>query len=727
MAFEKSYFIKPDVVFDRTREDYAPMFRKKINLEEEIQSAVLTVCGLGYGYYYINGEAVSEDLFTAPVSDYRKTLWYNRYDVTDKLYRGENVFAVICGNGWYNENLETAWDHNMAEWRDIPKFILSLEVNGEVVLVSDDSWKYTLDTPYLFNQLRQGEHFDSRRYQKDWTEAEFDDSAWAPAKKDDAAPKGVFRECLCEPIRECEEFVPVSITKVGEDSYLYDFGENISGYARLRVNQPAGDRLVLNYAEQINEDNTLNYNGMDDAHFYKRGLFQTDEFICCGEEFEWTPKFTYHGFRYVRVDGLKEATKETLTAVFVHQTVELRSEFKCSNELFNTLFALGRRSTLSNMCYGPTDCPTREKLGWMNDAQASIEQFLTNFELERVLSKWWIDICDSMHDNGEIPGIVPTPEWGYEWGNGPVSEGTLFEIPYRMYLHTGDDTLLKQGFPYFKRSIAFWNSKKDENGDIAYGLEDWASPDESEGFVDNKFVNGPILVKCLRVMRLAAVRLGEPTEEIDAQIEAEIARIKKRYIREDGTCTWNKQTAVAMLIYNGIYDELEPLKQQLIRLIEERDFHHNCGMVGLRYLYIALNICGLQEYAYRIVNAKGFPSYSYWVEDGATALYERWNKTESKNHHMYSDFMSWMMKTIVGIKADIEHPAFERVEINPYFFEDLTFAEGACETVRGRIGVRWEKKDDFIQLEIEVPFAVEAYYQGKKLKSGINKMKVNNE
>lgn len=607
MAFEGSSFIKPDVVFDKMREDYAPMFRKKFVIDEEIKTAVLTVCGLGYGYYYVNGGKVTEDLFTAPVSDYRKTLWYNRYDISDKLCRGENIFAVLCGNGWYNESLETVWGHYKAEWRDLPKFILQLEVNGKVVLVSDESWKYTLETPYLFNQLRQGEHFDSRRYQKDWTEADFDDSAWKPAKKDDAAPKGVFRECLCEPIRECQEIAPIAVTK-WENGYLFDFGVNISGYARLKVKQPAGDRLVLRYAEQIKEDQTLQYNGMDNVYFYKRGLFQTDEFICCGEDFEWTPKFTYHGFRYVLVEGLKEASKETLTAVFVHQAVKLRSEFHCSNALFNRLFELGQRATFSNMFYGPTDCPTREKMGWMNDAQASAEQFLTNFELERVLSKWWVDICDAMLDSGALPGIVPTPAWGYEWGNGPVSEGTLFEIPHRIFLHTGDDSLLKKGLPYFKRSIAFWNSQKNENGDIEYGLGDWACPDESDGSVDTALINRILKVKCLKIMRLATERSGAPTDEIDGEIQADIAEIKGRYLREDGSCTQEKQTAVAMLIYCGIYDELEPLKKQLMRLVEERDFHHNCGMVGIRYLYSALNICGLQEYAYRIVNAKGFPS-----------------------------------------------------------------------------------------------------------------------
>ena len=165
------------------------------------------------------------------------------------------------------------------------------------------------------------------------------------------------------------------------------------------------------------------------AHYYETEEFQRDEFICSGEYFEWSPRFTYHGFRYMDVIGLEEenAVPETFTSIVVHQAVPVRSEFNCSDEFLNKLFLLGQRATLSNMFYMPTDCPTREKLGWMNDSQSSMDQFITDFALENVVSKWWVDICDAMTDEGVLPGIVPTPKWGYHWGNGPVSEGTLFE------------------------------------------------------------------------------------------------------------------------------------------------------------------------------------------------------------------------------------------------------------------------------------------------------------
>ncbi|MBQ4630179.1 MAG: family 78 glycoside hydrolase catalytic domain [Clostridia bacterium] len=719
--FEKSHFIKPNIQFDKKCLTYAPMFRRRFHINKPIKSASLSVCGLGYGYYWLNEEAVTKDLFTAPVSNYCKTLWYNKYDITNLIHQGENIFAVMCGNGWYNEGIETAWDFDSALWRDVPKFILSLEINGEVELISDDNWLYTLDSPVIFNQLRQGEHFDSRLYDENWKSIQFDDSKWEKAQIDDTPPSGIFRECTCEPIREVEEIEPQKIINTGRNRYVFDFGKNLSGYGRLTISQNSGDKIILRYAEQIHEeDGTLRFNDMDNPHFYKNGVFQTDEFICCGKEFRWSPKFTYHGFRYVEVSGLEKASSQTLKAIVVHQNVKKRSKFNCSNPLLNKLFEIGQQATLSNMFYMPTDCPTREKLGWMNDAQSSAEQFLTNFELEKVLAKWWVDICDAMTDDGMLPGIVPTSGWGYEWGNGPVSEGTLFEIPYKIFLHTGDDSLLRKGLPYFKKSIAFWNSQKNQNGDILYGLDDWAAPVPDEEKVDTRFINRVLKIKCLKILLTAAERCGEETSAINEEIQKDISQFKEIYLNSDGSCTLNKQTAVAMTIYFDLYDDLAPLAAQLARLVEENDFHHACGMVGLRYLYIALNKCGLQEYAYKIITSKGFPSYSDWVTNGATALYEYWDMTTSKNHHMYSDFMSWMIKTILGISPNSLKPGFEEVHISPYFFSDLSFSEGYCETVKGKISVIWERKFDVIKLEIEIPEEINAYYKSKKLLTGIN-------
>lgn len=721
MAFEKAVFVKPNEPFDKASCAYAPMLRRRFQIARLPKKAKLSVAGLGYGCYFLNEKEVTRDKFIAPFSDYRKTVWYTTYDVTDKLVVGENIFAVMLGNGWYNEAIGTAWDFDLAEWRDMPKLILSLECDGETVLVSDDGWLYSMHSPVIFNQLREGEHFDARLYDPKWKSLSYDDSAWKRVRIDDTPPKGSLRECTCEPIREIASLAPIEIRKIGVKRFVYDFGRNISGYAQISIKQNAGDTIVLRFAEQVHsEDGTLRLNDMDNPHYFARGEFARDLFICSENAIKWKPSFTYHGFRYVEVMGIEEknARPEALTAIEVHQAVRTRSAFSCSDSLMNALFLLGQRATLSNLFYMPTDCPTREKLGWMNDAQASADQFLTDFEAEGVLSKWWVDITDAMTEEGMLPGIVPTPGWGYDWGNGPVSEGTLFEIPYRIYLHTGDDTLLRKGLPYFQKSLSFFDSRRDENGDILYGLDDWAAPCEANEKVGCAFINRVLYIKCLGITLLSAKLCGEETTALEARYKTEVRTAKARYLSEDGTCKIDKQTAVAMMIYFDLYDDIAPLSAQLLRLVREKDFHHDCGMVGLRYLYLALNKAGLQECAYKIVHAKGFPSYSAWVEDGATTLYEYWDATTSKNHHMYSDFMSWMIKTVLGIAPSPSAPGFARVDIAPHFFKDLDFAEGYCDTVRGRVSVRWEREGESVRLTAFAAKGIEADLFGEKLPEG---------
>ena len=714
-TFQNAEFIKPNVDFKR-EDSFAPMFRRTFTCEKAVETARLAVCALGYGYVYINGRKVTEDLFTAPCSDYRKTLWYLTYDVTELLSQGENVIAVICGNGWYNENMRTIWGQNEAAWRDLPKVILELSINGKVEVNTDADWKYSLRSPVIYNELRCGEHYDSRLYEENWNRLSYDDSSWKPVKVDDNPPGGVFRKCECEPIRECEQYAPKKMYRVSEDKVIYDFGQNMSGYIRLRTNQSAGDKIVMRHVESIHEDLTLEYNNMDNPFFYPDTPFQVNEFICCGKEFVYTPMFTYHGFRYVEVTGLKNPSLSNVTAVFVHQDIKRRSHFECSDDLLNYLFAIGIKATWSNLFYAPTDCPSREKHGWTNDAQASADQMLTNFEMEKLFTKWLQDIFDAMKEEGALPGIVPTHGWGYEDYNGPVADGALFELPYQMYLHTGDDSLLKAAYPYFVRYLEHLNRITDASGDLKYGLGDWAAPSEDK--LDSVFPNKILKIKFLRIQKLAARKLGLDTKEIDKAIDAELCDAKKKYLTPEGTCSLQKQTAVAMMIYFDVYDDMQPLKKQLMKMIEDADFHHDCGMLGIRFLYYALSKCGLSDYAFKILTAHGPLTYRSWMEHGATTMLELWTCKESQNHHMLSDVMTWMTKYILGIRQAEDSAGFARVVIAPNFFDGLNYAKGHVDTACGTVAVYWERLNTAISVKIDVPADMEVVYKDQILHQG---------
>jgi len=715
--FENISFIKADIPFVREfdkNKSPCVMFRKKFEIKN-LKNAKVYVCGLGYGYYYINGKKITQDLFTAPVSDYNKTLWYNVYDVTGFLQSGDNIFTVICGNGFYNESFRTAWNHNEASWRDNPKFILKLEINGKPLLVSDNTWKCTDQTPILFNHLRSGEHFDSRLYDPKFNQIDFDDSGWTYAITDNHPPKGVFRECLCEPIRECAEYKTIDIVQTGPKKYVFDIGQNISGYIRLKIKQKSGDLLVIKYAESVNGDYALQYNGMTSGYFYPESEFMTDKFICNGEEVTWSPMFAYHGFRYIEIEGIENPSPDRVTGIFVHQDIKTISDFECSDETLNKLFKIGRIATYSNLFYMPTDCPTREKLGWANDAQASAEQMLMNFDTVRFFKKWFADILDSMRDDGSLPGIIPTAGWGYQWGNGPVSDGILFEIPYRIECYAGDDSLLIKGLPYFGRYLNFLESRKEPDGLIDFGLDDWACPETTK--TPRKLVNLAFLHKFVMIAGYAAgkAKNDKLTKKYVKEIEKTAVLFHMNYMNADGTCKINEQTAVAMAI--SVAGLSEPLKKQLKKLVEDRDFHHNCGMAGLPYLYNALNLCGFPEYAYKILTAKGYPSYTRWLDCGATTLWETWQPGNSKNHHMYSSFMSWIMKTLVGIHIYME---IETVVIGPVFIPGIDFCKGHIDTVRGRISVEWKRDNGMIALEIDIPENIDAKYYENSLNPGKN-------
>ncbi len=718
-VFEGIHFIKTNAAFEKTYhpKNSAPMFRRSFTLNHAGE-ATLSICCLGYGKFFING-VESEDLFIAPVSNYGKTLWYTQYDVTHLLNQGVNTFCVWCGNGWYNETMETTWKFSEASWRDVPKFIMRLDVDGETVLTSDESWKCCNESAIYYNNLRSGECFDSRLYDERWTSAEYDATAWSFAIVDDQEPKGVFRRCDCEPIRECTLYPAKKVIQTGEKRYLFDIGQCISGYVRLSVCQKSGDELIIRYAEQIDEELELKLNGM--RKYYSDCELMTDHYICNGKPSIWSPRFTYHGFRFIEIDGLDSASLDMVTGVFVHQDIALRSDFSCSNPLLNRLFQMGRMSTYSNLFYMPTDCPTREKMGWTNDAQASADQMLTNFEIERFFEKWNQDLCDAVREDGMMPGIVPSSGWGYEWGNGPVSDGALFEIPYQLYLHTAKPDALIHNYPYFMKYLDMMTRMKDADGNLTMGLHDWIPPGNiagSKGKIPQAFINAIFEVKFLRITQLAAQLSGRDDTQLKERIVQGIEFVRSRYINAQGRCTINEQTAPAMLIYHRLYENLEPLKEQLRTLIEENMFHNSCGMVGLRHLYIALNMCGLEEYAYRIITSDSYPGYAYWIENGATTLWEKWEPRDSKNHHMFSDFMSWMIKTLLGIAPQKEYPGYEQVQIAPYFPPTLDYAAGSINTVRGEIAVDWKREEKGIALNIRIPEGVCATLRDIDLLSG---------
>ena len=700
----------------------APRFRRRFFLLEKPVRAQVLCAGLGYGYFYINGQSITKDLFTAPVSDYTKTVWYCRYDVTALLNEGNNVVAAILGNGFYNEAIESAWGHHHAPWRDVPKLIFCLELtyaDGRIeTVLSNEKWVCTDHSPYLYNALRSGETYDARLEEPGWNDVDFDDSAWKPAMVVENPPTGVLRECLCEPIREFEIYDPIRVTKYG-DRWVFEFPQNISGYVRLCTSSLLrGQRLTIRYAEDVNEDGTLNlFNCFGLCKRPGLARYAYSEYISDGSDQIWSPQFSYFGFRFIEVTGLNaEPSNDLIKAVFVHQAVARKSSFSCSDYQLNRLYHMGIFSSWSNMFYMPTDCPTREKLGWGNDAQASTEQFLTNFDSARFLTKWHQDIVDSIREDGAIPSIIPSPGFGYTgMHTGPNCAGVLYEIPWRIYEYTGDKNLMCKHLPEMRTYLAYLRSRENADGLIGFGLPDWASPAGYSNSSTPKECSDTLLyIKFLKITRLAAELAGEDASDL----EQEQARITKvfvsHYFEEDGTMNCDSQTALSMAYMLDVSPDQEVIARQLVDAVERENRHLSCGMLGVQYLYDALEKIGRSDLTYALITAVDFPSFSYWIDERkATTLCENFKFQDSQNHHMFSGFMPWLMKNLGGIRPAA--PGFAKCVIKPYFPNNLSYCNAWEDTPLGRVSVDWKRTGEDIEIIISLPEQMEGQleYAGK--------------
>lgn len=729
MSVKPTGFIKANrpFVWDYAPTNLAPMFRRKFTVGR-FARAEIAVCALGMGVFYLNGHRITQDLHISPTSDYEKTLWYNCYDVTPLLREGENTLACILGNGWYNESLKTCWEYREAVWRDNPKFALALNVDGEVLVEADENWRCKPESWVTFNQLRSGEHVDFRLYEPDWNLAEYDDSEWETAVADDQPPRGVLRKSVSPGVRECALYPAISVRKTGEKRYLFDVGQNISGYIRLHVRQKTGDVLTIRYAEQVEESGELRRNGMPE--FYPMSPFQTDMVTLGHEAVTYSPMFTYHGFQFVEITGLDNADAAMVEGVFVHLDVQRLTEFECSNQDLNDLFRIGVMACCSNMHYLLTDCPTREKYGWLNDARASAEHLLMDFDIAPFFHKWFRDITDSVRYDGAVPGIAPTSGCEFDSFTGPICSCVIHEIAYKVYLYTGDDSLLIRGLPVMLKHLEYLRSMEDEDGLIACGLFDWAGPfgeDYNSGApTPLKFTDSALYIEFMQRTILAAQYAKD--EAAEQAVRKELARVtaafKKAFLRPDGRCTVHEQTACAMLIGIGLYDNFEAVRSQLMECVEEHDFHMHTGMLGVRFLYDALNDCGLAEYACRIIAAEGFPSFTQWLREGANTLWETFYPGASKNHHMYSCFMLFLMDTLVGIRPDPEMPGMRHIQLNPSFVSQLSWCRGLRHMPYGDLKVEWRREEGGVRLSVDVPEGVVVRYADRTLRFGSYSMLV---
>lgn len=721
--FENAKYIRArEFAADFSLYDPAPLFRKEIIVEGAIKNAKISVQAPGFAVFYINGKPITDDRFISPVSDYRKILWYNSYDVTGLLKEGKNTLCAIAGNGFFNESFESGWHFQRAPWRGEPQLLIHLEVNGKVVAVSDKSWKCSREcSPIIYNHLRSGEYFDAGKQDDSWLFSDYDDLDWQSAIESEIPPGAELRPINCQPVRECETLLPVKLERTAS-GYTVDFGVTISGYVEVTLTAARGTEISFLYAEEIDSEGRPKHNGMDKTCYYAESPFMCDKLIASGGRDHFKPHFAYHGFRYVLVEGA-EAEPLEICAHFVHQDVARRSEFYSGSKVLNFIYHAGLRSTYSNMFWSLTDCPTREKLGWANDAQASVEQTLINFDIIPLYEKWFEDLKSSMREDGALPGVIPSPDWGFDYG--PVCDCLLYELPYRIYLYTGNTKMLVDAIPYFDKYLEYAEARSlTENPFI---LGDWTGMGSSRR-IPKKFVLDFYMIKAMRITALARRLAGMDDRDIKSRLASAERQFAEEYTDAHGKCTVDEQTAIAIMLDNGLCQSSAIQMRQLVEAVMRDGLKLTCGMVGVQYLYGALTKAGRADLAYKMIT-ESEPGYKTWYEAGATTLWEQWDGKDigSHNHHMFSGVIAWFYRSLLGIAPSEASPAFDEVELKPCFLKEIGFVKGSMQTVKGTIRAEWKFDDGKCIYTVELPKNIKAYFRGNRLLPGENKFVIQEE
>ena len=716
--------------------DGAPLLRTEFGLADghgPVTRATLHATAHGVFEAHLNGQPVSDDVLSPGWSSYEWRLRYRSYDVT-ALLQPTSVLGIALGNGWFRGRL--GWGGARALYGKELAALAQLEVefsDGYVqTVVTDESWTAG-PSAVLINDLYDGQAIDARRYSDAWLEPGFSDEAWTgvhPAELDFST----LTPYIGPPVRRQEELPPIKIWTSPTGKTLVDFGQNLVGWIRASVQGPAGTTITLRHAEVL-EKEELGTRPLRTAK-------ATDRFILSGGEDVFEPTFTFHGFRYVEVDGWPgELTSDTLTAVVVSSELRRIGEFECSDGMLNQLHRNVVWGLRGNFLDVPTDCPQRdERLGWTGDIAVFTPTASYLFDVDDFLRDWLKDLAaEQQATDGLVPSVVPDVLKYVERPAGwPIPDTTAIWsdaavwVPWSLWWAYGDLQVLADQFDSMVAHVRRIESKLSTTGlwDEGFQFGDWldptAPPDEpGVSRADNGVVATACLYRDAHIVRDAATLLGrhEDAEHFASLAERTRAAFNEHYVRPEGIIHSDAETPYALAIVFGLLDpEDEQLAgKRLADLVAESGYHIRTGFAGTPFITHALTQTGHLEAAYRLLLQTECPSWLYPVTMGATTIWERWDsmlpdgtinpgQMTSFNHYAFGAVAYWMHQIIGGI-APLE-PGYSRVLIAPQPGGDIRWARSSLESRHGKISVSWSQDHDGpIELDVAVPDGVTALVQ----------------
>ncbi len=697
----------------------ALLLRKEFIVRPALRRAIAHFCGLGHYELSLNGNKSTDNLLSPGWSKYNRTCLYETLDITKLLEEGPNAVGLALGNGMYHterRNRFSKFQGTFGPLRAYGQIELEYGDGTREFIPTDVSWRVSRG-PVTYNDVYGGEDFDARLVEKNWNRVGFDGAKWTPAVEL-VRPSGKLRgfSASAPPIRAIEVIEPISINTLTETTDVVDFGQNASYMPRISVSGPAGSTVRLTHAEVLHKDGTINRGtcGGNRGPAYWQYTKATDELET------WFPQFFYAGCRYLQVDKIPTQEQGELpklvhcSGVVVHSTAQPIGDFSCSNELLNRIRTLVRWAQRSNMVSVLTDCPHREKLGWLEQYHLNGPAIRYEFEVPRIFVKGMRDMADSQLANGLVPNIAPeyvefpgTFRAAAEWGSAVIL------VPWQQYQFTGDSSLFEVYYETMQRYMEYLGSQASDHI-VSEGLGDWydLGPAERPGFA--QLTQPPITATafyCLdaRLMSKIAKLMGNDKDSANYEILAtEIRKAWRRKFRnQDGTYGTNSQCINAIGLEMELV-ESDDRAQVLEALVEDVRANNNAttaGDVGHRYVLQALAHNGHSDLIYDMINQDERPGYGYQLKQGATSLTEAWdaNHNASHNHFMLGHITEWFYAHLVGIQFDPEDSGFKKIIIAPSPVDDLNWAEASYETLLGPIKVRWEQGKHGFALDVSIP------------------------
>ncbi len=697
------------------------MLRKNFSVDKkQVKRAMVYVSGLGHYELTINGKRVGSSVFAPMWSDYDKTVYYNIYDVEKLLEPGANAVGVLLGNGFYNVSEIKRYQKLLRSFGP-PTLFFRMNVEytdgSTSTVVSDNSWKYA-PSPITYNTIFGGEDYNAELEQDGWNTHRFDDSSWQPVVVQES-PTGKLKAQLMPPVKVMKKYDIKRILTPKENTYVLDMGQNLSGFPTIKVQGKAGQVVRLYPAESLTKDSLVNQKRTGSPHYYEYTLRGN------GVE-EWTPRFSYYGYQYLQVENvdMKRETsggeKPVLLDVksnFIYTSVAETGEFECSNEIFNKTHWLINNAIKSNMQAVFTDCPQREKLGWLEQTHLNGPGLLYNYNLTQFFPKSLQDMADAQWPNGMVPSIVPeytnftlynegfsdSPEWG----------GAVVMVPWMYYQYYGDSTLIAHYFNEMRKYVDYLTSRS-EGYVVSHGLGDWY---DFGDFVAGFSRNTPVALSATahyyyfaKLTAQAATMLGKEYYEKKYTTLAENIRwaFNSKFFDVD-----SKQYGTGSQASNAIpvfMDIVEPQYKDavLLNIVKDIQAHGNrltTGDVGNRYLFQSLARNGYNDVMYEMLNHYDSPGYGFQIKFGLTTLTEQWDPRNgaSWNHFMMGQIEEWFFHTLAGIIPDSKQPGFQHFYIAPNPVGDLTYVKAAYNSIHGKIKVDWKSENSVFTLKVTVP------------------------